>query len=195
MVYASEVQTPLGPATAGIEDDALTGFWFIGQKYYPVKTESWIQMPDHPIVTRLETWLERYFSGCARAPDFILNPQGSIFQKKVWKLLLRIPFGKLTTYGEIAGQLAAQEGLAAMSARAVGGAVGHNPISLLIPCHRVVGANGSLTGYAGGLDRKAALLRLEGSWATDNNGCCGTAQGGISGIRGLPERRTVPPAA
>jgi methylated-DNA-[protein]-cysteine S-methyltransferase len=163
MTYVSELKTPLGLATARIEDGELTGFWFVGQKYYPEKTESWTRMPDHPIFARLKTWLESYFSGCNPAPNFILNPKGSIFQKKVWKFLLQIPYGKLTSYGKIAGRLAAQEGLTSMSAQAVGGAVGHNPISLLIPCHRVVGANGNLTGYAGGLDRKAALLRLEGA--------------------------------
>jgi methylated-DNA-[protein]-cysteine S-methyltransferase len=163
MIYVSELQTPLGLATAKVEDDALTGFWFIGQKYHPTKTDDWIQKPDHPVFTRLAAWLESYFAGCNPAPDFVLNPQGTLFQKKVWELLLQIPYGKLTTYGKIAGQLAAQEGLASMSAQAVGGAVGHNPISLLIPCHRVVGANGGLTGYAGGLNKKAALLRLEGA--------------------------------
>ncbi|MDR3176201.1 MAG: methylated-DNA--[protein]-cysteine S-methyltransferase [Desulfovibrio sp.] len=162
MIYVSELRTPLGLATARVEDDELTGFWFIGQKYYPTKTESWIQMPDHPVFIKLEAWLERYFSGYNPAPDFIFNPRGTVFQKKVWGFLLQIPYGRLTTYGKIAEQLTAQESLPSMSAQAVGGAVGHNPISLLIPCHRVVGANGSLTGYAGGLDKKAALLRLEG---------------------------------
>jgi methylated-DNA-[protein]-cysteine S-methyltransferase len=163
MIYAGELKTPLGPATARAEDEALTGFWFVGQKYFPAKTERWVRIPAHPVFTKLEAWLEGYFAGRNPDPDFILNPRGTIFQKKVWEILLRIPYGKLTTYGEIAGRLAAGEGAASMSARAVGGAVGRNPVSLLIPCHRVVGANGSLTGYAGGLDRKTALLRLEGS--------------------------------
>jgi methylated-DNA-[protein]-cysteine S-methyltransferase len=162
MIYVSELKTPLGPATARVAGDELTGFWFIGQKYYPTKPENRVQISDHPVFTKLETWLESYFSGYNPAQDFILNPQGTVFQKKVWKLLLQIPYGKFTTYGKIAGQLAAQEGIPSMSAQAVGGAVGHNPISLLIPCHRVVGADGSLTGYAGGLDKKTALLRLEG---------------------------------
>jgi methylated-DNA-[protein]-cysteine S-methyltransferase len=163
MIYASELKTPLGPATARAEGEALTGFWFVGQKYSPAKTENWMRRPDHPVFTRLEIWLQGYFAGDNPEPDFILNPQGTVFQKKVWRLLLRIPYGELTTYGKIAGQLAEREGPSSLSARAVGGAVGRNPISLLIPCHRVVGANGSLTGYAGGLDRKTALLRLEGS--------------------------------
>jgi methylated-DNA-[protein]-cysteine S-methyltransferase len=163
MTYVSELKTPLGPATARVEDGALTGFWFIGQKYYPAEAVNWIQMRANSVFTRLAAWLESYFAGNNPVPDFVLNPQGTIFQKKVWKLLSHIPYGKLTTYGKIAEQLAEQEGWASMSAQAVGGAVGHNPISLLIPCHRVVGANGGLTGYAGGLNRKTALLRLEGS--------------------------------
>jgi methylated-DNA-[protein]-cysteine S-methyltransferase len=163
MIYAGELKTPLGPATASVEDGALTGFWFIGQKYFPAKTGTWIRLPDHPVFTKLEAWLESYFSGCNPPADFSFAPQGTVFQKKVWALLLQIPYGRLTTYGKIAERLRAQEGLSSMSAQAVGGAVGHNPISLLIPCHRVVGANGSLTGYAGGLDKKAALLRLEGA--------------------------------
>jgi methylated-DNA-[protein]-cysteine S-methyltransferase len=163
MIYVNELKTPLGPATARVEGDELTGFRFIGQKYYPAKTENWIQSQDHPVFKKLEAWLEGYFAGYNQVQDFIFTPQGTIFQKKVWKLLLQIPYGKVTTYGKIAGQLTAQEGSPFMSARAVGGAVGHNPISLLIPCHRVVGANGSLTGYAGGLDKKTALLRLEGA--------------------------------
>ena len=163
MICVNELETPLGPATARAEDNALTGFWFIGQKYYPAKRDAWVQTPGYPIFTQLRAWLEEYFAGHNPVPNFILNPQGTPFQKKIWAFLLRIPYGKLTTYGKIAGQLAAREGLVSMSAQAVGGAVGRNPISLLIPCHRVVGTDGSLTGYAGGLDKKTALLRLEGA--------------------------------
>ncbi|MDR2124771.1 MAG: methylated-DNA--[protein]-cysteine S-methyltransferase [Desulfovibrio sp.] len=163
MKYVEALKTPLGLATACVEDDELTGFWFLGQKYYPAKTGNWIQKPDHPLFTRLKAWLEKYFAGLNPKHDFALNPQGTVFQKKVWAILSEIPYGKLTTYGTIAGRLAARQAPAAVSAQAVGGAVGHNPISLLIPCHRVVGADGSLTGYAGGIDKKAALLRLEGA--------------------------------
>jgi methylated-DNA-[protein]-cysteine S-methyltransferase len=163
MIYVAELKTPLGVASACVEDDALTGFRFIGQKYYPEKTDNWVRQPDHPVFAQLKDWLENYFARRNPDHDFVLNPQGTLFQKKVWKILLEIPYGKLTTYGTIARQTAMQEGSAAASAQAVGGAVGRNPISLLIPCHRVVGADGSLTGYAGGLDRKAALLRLEGA--------------------------------
>ncbi|MDR0717369.1 MAG: methylated-DNA--[protein]-cysteine S-methyltransferase [Azoarcus sp.] len=163
MTYVHQLNTPLGPATASAEDDALTGFWFVGQKYYPAKTGNWLQKPGHFIFRRLETWLERYFTGCNPLAEITLDPPGTLFQKKVWAFLLQIPYGRLVTYGEIAREFAAREGLASMSAQAVGGAVGRNPISLLIPCHRVVGANGGLIGYAGGTGKKAALLRLEGA--------------------------------
>ena len=114
-----------------------------------------------PVLGDACRWLDVYFSG--QEPDFLppLHPHGSEFQLAVWELLLQIPYGQTTTYGALARQLAARRGLSRMSAQAVGGAVGHNPISLLIPCHRVVGTNGSLTGYAGGLDKKIRLLELE----------------------------------
>ena len=116
---------------------------------------------ETPILTEARRWLDIYFTG--REPDFLppLHPVGSVFRQAVWKILLQIPYGKTTTYGEIARQLAAQQGLERMSAQAVGGAVGHNEISIIIPCHRVVGTNGSLTGYAGGIDKKIKLLELE----------------------------------
>lgn len=146
---------------AAADREAVTGFWFTGQKYHPKATAAWIERPDHPPLAGLRRWLERYFAGENPVPEFMLNPAGTPFQNAVWDLLLRIPYGKLSTYGAIAGQLAEQRGLSSMSAQAVGNAVGHNPISLLIPCHRVVGSNGSLTGYAGGIEKKEALLRLE----------------------------------
>jgi len=147
--------------TAAATDKALVGLWFIGQKYYPPQTADWICEPDHPILTSIGHYLARYFSEEAPALDTPLAPSGSPFQKDVWDILLGIPIGQVTTYGLIAKQLTRTRGLASMSAQAVGGAVGRNPISILIPCHRVVGSNGSLTGYAGGLDRKATLLRIE----------------------------------
>ena len=106
-------------------------------------------------------WLAAYFSGRDSIPELRLDPQGTTFQKAIWEILLRIPYGQITTYGQIAKELAVGRGLSFMSAQAVGGAVGHNPISILIPCHRVVGSNGNLTGYAGGLEKKEALLQLE----------------------------------
>lgn len=162
MIYTCTLSTPLGDITAAAEGEALTGLWFIGQKYYPSSTDSWIEEPEQRVFQILQTWLDHYFSGReGSAPLPELAPKGTDFQKAVWDILLEIPRGRLTTYGEIAKKLAASKGLASMSAQAVGGAVGHNPISILIPCHRVVGADGSLTGYAGGLEKKKALLTLE----------------------------------
>jgi methylated-DNA-[protein]-cysteine S-methyltransferase len=146
--------------TASAEGDYLTGLWFSGQKYFPVHTGTWQTKEDHPVFEKLRPWLKEYFAGSSlwsRAGKlFKLSPHGTDFQKQVWKALLDIPHGKLSSYGAIAKQLGS-------SPRAVGGAVGHNPISILIPCHRVVGSGGKLTGYAGGLDRKTALLTLEGA--------------------------------
>ena len=118
-------------------------------------------MGETPILAETKRWLDIYFTG--REPGFLppLHPIGSAFRQSVWELLLRIPYGQTTTYGEIAQELAAKRGLARISAQAVGGAVGHNEISILIPCHRVVGMSGSLTGYAGGISKKAKLLELE----------------------------------
>jgi methylated-DNA-[protein]-cysteine S-methyltransferase len=161
MIYTCTVETPLGGMTAAATDEALTGLWFIGQKYFPLVTAVWIGDPDHEILGATRNYLTRYFSGEAGAPDIRLAPQGSAFQKAVWEILLAIPKGHVTTYGQIARDIAGSRGSASMSAQAVGGAIGHNPISILIPCHRVVGSNGSLTGYAGGIDKKAALLRIE----------------------------------
>jgi methylated-DNA-[protein]-cysteine S-methyltransferase len=168
-IYTCTIDTPLGSMTAAAEDEALTGLWFAGQKYYPAGTAAWIDKPELPVFEKLRAWLEDYFEGKKPRVNFPLepsglriNPQGTAFQKSVWEILLQIPYGKVSTYGEIAEQLAHKQGVASMSAQAVGGAVGHNPISVLIPCHRVVGADGSLTGYAGGLDKKKYLLKLEG---------------------------------
>lgn len=161
MTYTAGINTPLGAMTASAEGDALTGLWFIGQKYYPSETVTWVSEPDHTVFKLLRKWLADYFSGSENTPLPNIEPKGTAFQKAVWDILLGIPYGRIATYGEISKKLAASQGLSSMSAQAVGGAVGHNPISILIPCHRVVGANGSLTGYAGGLARKEALLRLE----------------------------------
>ena len=161
MIYTCTIDTPLGTMTAAVKDEALIGLWFIGQKYYPPQTAPWSCEPGHPIFRALRYHLARYFSSEASALDVRLAPQGSSFQKMVWDILLKIPMGQVVTYGQIAKYIAQTRGLALMSAQAVGGAVGHNRISILIPCHRVVGYDGRLTGYAGGLDKKAALLRLE----------------------------------
>lgn len=118
-------------------------------------------MRETPILAEAKRWLDVYFSG--EEPNFTppLHPIGSAFRQEVWQILLQIPYGQTTTYGEIAGQLAEKHGMDHMSEQAVGGAVGHNEVSIIIPCHRVVGANGSLTGYAGGIDKKVRLLELE----------------------------------
>jgi methylated-DNA-[protein]-cysteine S-methyltransferase len=161
--------------TAAAEEGALTGLWFTGQKYYP-RAGGWTSEPGYPVFEALRKWLAAYFSGQTPPPwenrrllgggvfagALRLNPRGTVFQQAVWDILLAIPYGQVSTYGAIAKQLAAARGVSAMSAQAVGGAVGHNPVSILIPCHRVVGSTGNLTGYAGGLDRKKALLQLEG---------------------------------
>jgi methylated-DNA-[protein]-cysteine S-methyltransferase len=161
MMYTCTIYTPLGAMTASAEKGALTGLWFIGQRYYPPKADTWIARPDYAVFEELRVWLADYFSGGNNVPGIRLNPPGTPFQKGVWEILLQIPYGKVTTYGNIAKKLAAARGLYSMSAQAVGGAVGHNPISILIPCHRVIGSDRSLTGYAGGLDKKKALLHLE----------------------------------
>jgi len=155
------IQTPLGEMNALVEQDNLCGLCFVGQKYAPEGTGEWLEDPDHPLFSALRGQLDAYFSGQLRAFYLPLAPRGSAFQMSVWALLCSIPAGTITTYGALARQLAEQREGRMPSAQAVGGAVGHNPIAIIIPCHRVIGANGSLTGYAGGLDRKAALLALE----------------------------------
>ena len=154
--------SPLGGILLAADDLGLTGLWFDGEKYFGSNLPAEPVRQETDILTETKRWLDVYFSG--REPDFLppLHPIGSPFRRAVWDLLLQIPYGQTTTYGELARQLAAQLGRATMSAQAVGGAVGHNEISILIPCHRVVGTNGSLTGYAGGVDKKERLLSLEG---------------------------------
>ena len=150
------------------EGTALVGLWFDGQKYFADGLDSvHEERPDLPIFEQTRRWLDVYFGG--KEPGFtppILMRTNSDFRRQVWELLLTIPFGHTLTYGAIARRIAATHGLSSMSAQAVGGAVGHNPVSLIIPCHRVVGANGSLTGYAGGVERKARLLKMEGVTAS-----------------------------
>ena len=158
--YAS----PLGTMLLAAGADGLTGAWFVGQQYFAQGLDASKSVErENDMLAAAKRWLDGYFAG--RIPDFMppLHPQGTAFQRSVWKLLLEIPRGQVTTYGALAKKLAQQQGRGSMSAQAVGGAVGRNPVSIFIPCHRVVGADGSLTGYAGGLERKAALLRLEGT--------------------------------
>ena len=162
MLYTGYYQSPLGRLLLAADEIGLTGLWFERQRYFaqglaPVHADE-----ETPILAQTRRWLDLYFSGSV--PDFTppLHPIGSDFRQEVWALLLQIPYGKTTTYGALANQLAEKHGQRRMSAQAVGGAVGHNAISIIIPCHRVVGADGSLTGYAGGLDTKARLLAVEG---------------------------------
>ena len=157
--FTSITETPLGKIQAAARDNALTGLWFIGQKYFPIDTGSYRIEPDYPVFVSLKSWIDDYFAKKKPKTIIQLTPNGTDFQQAVWKLLLEIPYGETSTYGAIASRLAAAGRKA--SAQAVGGAVGHNPISLLIPCHRVLGSDGSLTGYAGGLEKKRALLELE----------------------------------
>lgn len=164
MRYTAEYMSPLGAVTLASDGEALTGLWFRGQKYYPLRLDgARAEGKDLPVFRQTVEWLDLYFS--RRDPGFTppLRFAGSPFQKEVWTILTAIPYGSTRTYGDIARELASGRGVPRMSARAVGGAVGKNPISILVPCHRVVGSDGSLTGYAGGIGRKTELLRLEGA--------------------------------
>ncbi len=161
MVYICKYESPIGSMTAASNGIALTGLWFDGQKYFGSTLSERYEERDLPVFAKTRDWLDLYFYG--ENPDFMppLVVIGSDFRKAVWNILRQIPYGQTMTYGEIAKKMAKQMGTAQMSAQAVGAAVGRNPISVLIPCHRVVGSNGSLTGYAGGIEKKAALLELE----------------------------------
>lgn len=161
MEYTSHYDSPLGGITLGSDGEKLIGLWFDDQKYFADSLERQHQIKELPIFDETKRWLDIYFGG--NAPDFTppLSMKCSDFRKAVWEIMLRIPYGHTMTYGEIAAEVARERGLENMSAQAVGGAVGHNSISLIIPCHRVVGTNGSLTGYAGGIDKKIQLLTLE----------------------------------
>ena len=164
MQYTTTYQSPLGGITLAADGEALTGLWFEGQKYYALYLEKEHEEKDLPVFRQAKQWLDIYFSG--KAPDFTppLRFTGSAFQNEVWAILAAIPYGKTRTYGDIARELAQRRGLPRMSAQAVGGAVGKNEISIIVPCHRVVGSNGSLTGYAGGISKKIELLKLEGAF-------------------------------
>ena len=163
MTFTQRYDSPMGGILLAADEIGLTGVWFDGQKYFARGLPNERAEQNTPVLSAARHWLDVYFTG--REPDFMppLNPVGSGFQRAVWELLLQIPYGQTTTYGALAQKLAQQQGLAHMSAQAVGGAVGRNKISILIPCHRVVGTGGRLTGYAGGVDRKAGLLELEHS--------------------------------
>ncbi|MDI9212236.1 methylated-DNA--[protein]-cysteine S-methyltransferase [Clostridioides difficile] len=161
MQYISYYHSPIGNILLASDNIGLTGLWFENQKYYAYNLDQEHQEKELPIFEQTKKWLDIYFSG--KEPNFTpsLHMVGTPFQITVWKILQQIPYGKTITYGEIAYKVAQQKGISKMSAQAIGGAVGHNGISIIVPCHRVVGTNGSLTGYAGGIDRKIKLLSLE----------------------------------
>lgn len=155
------MDSPVGAITLASRTEGLSGLWIEGQKYHG-RTLGRVVADDSEHIERARAWLKSYFAGEVPAVNVALAPVGSEFQMLVWEILREIPYGALTTYGDIAREVEARRGGRRTSALAVGGAVGHNPISIIVPCHRVVGADGSLTGYAGGLRVKRALLELEG---------------------------------
>lgn len=161
MQYTTHYSSPLGTILLAADEIGLTGLWFEGQKYYANQLDPANEEKNSPFHEQAKEWLAVYFSG--KEPNFMppLHLTGTPFQLAVWELLRKIPYGKTVSYKEIAQNLAMQKNLPRMSAQAVGGAVGHNPISIIVPCHRVVSSNGSLTGYAGGIDKKIKLLTLE----------------------------------
>ncbi|MBO4229849.1 MAG: methylated-DNA--[protein]-cysteine S-methyltransferase [Clostridia bacterium] len=161
MEYIKLIGSPLGRITLASDGSALTGLWFSGQRFDRETLADVFLERDLPIFEEAVRWLNCYFAG--RDPGVFqpVSPKGSEFRRAVWKMLEAIPYGETVTYGEIAGRIARIEGRTLPAARAVGGAVSHNPISLIIPCHRVIGSDGRLTGYAAGVDRKETLLKLE----------------------------------
>lgn len=161
MIFIQHYDSPLGAILLAADETGLTGLWFDGQKFFARDLPAERVEQNTPTLSEVKRWLDIYFTG--KEPDFMppLHPIGSAFRRSVWDILLRIPYGQTTTYGEIARQLAEKQGRPRIAAQAVGGAVGHNKISIIIPCHRVVGTNGSLTGYAGGIDKKVKLLEWE----------------------------------
>ena len=161
MQYTSRYRSPLGEMLLAADETGVTGLWFAGQKYFARNLDKEHAEKEIPLFATVKHWLDVYFAGSEPDLTVPLHFTGTAFQNEVWGILCAIPYGRTTTYGEIAKQLAARRGVPHMSAQAVGGAVGHNPISILVPCHRVVGLGGSLTGYAGGLERKRCLLALE----------------------------------
>ena len=163
-MYKSSYHSPIGPLLLHSDGQSLTGIWVEGQKYYAATAGEGAQRRDDlDIFIRTRDWLDHYFQG-HKPPlsELTLAPRGGAFRQAVWQILLEIPYGETMTYGEIAKRMAKEAGKEKMSARAVGGAVGHNPITIIIPCHRVMGAGGKLTGFASGLESKRWLLRHEG---------------------------------
>jgi len=165
MYYKTNYSSQVGLITLACDGNNLVGLWFEGQKYYGgTISDVMIEKSDLPIFDATKKWLDIYFDGKKPAiSELPLAPMGGDFRQDVWKILCEVPYGEVTTYGDIAKKLAAKMNRDSMSSQAIGGAVGHNPISIIIPCHRVMGANGSLTGYAGGVEVKVKLLEFEGA--------------------------------
>lgn len=163
MEWIYHYASPLGRMTMASDGEVLVSLCFDGQRHFSTSIPPGALEGNLPVFNMTSRWLDIYFGG--NEPDFMppLKMQGTDFRQAVWKILLEIPYGKTMTYGEIAARLASERGLKAMSAQAVGGAVGHNPISIIVPCHRVIGVAGKMVGYGGGLARKIALLEMEGS--------------------------------
>lgn len=164
MYYSTTYSSPIGMITLACEGDKLVGLWMEGQKYFgDTIPEKMVKKNDTSIFMKTKMWLDRYFAG--KKPEILelpLAPIGGDFRRGVWNILCEIPYGEVITYGDIAKKMAMKMKKQSMSSQAVGGAVGHNPISIIIPCHRVVGSNGSVTGYSGGVNTKVKLLELEG---------------------------------
>ena len=162
MYYTTDYNSPIGRLTLAADagGEAITGAWFQGQKYFGgIAGHELIENNDFEVFEAAKSWLDRYFNGDKPSPtELPLAPCGSEFKQMVWQLLCEIPYGEVTTYGKLAAEAARRMGRERMSAQAIGGAVGHNPISVIIPCHRVIGTDGSLTGYAGGIELKKRLL-------------------------------------
>ena len=167
MEYTGHYDSPLGGITLAGEGKFLTGLWFDGQKHFAAGLGPEHVPGDLPVFRHTVKWLESSFAGKDPGDPPPLWLRGTEFRRAVWEILLTIPRGETMTYGRIAQILAEKRGSGRVSARAVGGAVGRNPVSLIVPCHRVVGADGSLTGYAGGIERKIRLLELEGVRVSD----------------------------
>jgi len=160
MEYYNYYDSPLGQILLVATDEALTGLHFVGEKYYPAIAAEWRRQPDAKIILSARAQLDEYFAGKRKTFDLTVDPAGTAFQRGVWRALQKIPYGVTMNYGAVARCIGKPS-----ASRAVGAANGRNPISIVIPCHRVIGANGDLTGYAGGMERKDALLRLEADGA------------------------------
>ncbi len=157
-MHYTHLNTPLGTTLIAADENAVKGLWFEGQKYEQAPADSWVCNPENTILKKTVEQINQYFAGESLNFTLTTEPEGTDFQKLVWDALCSIPSGQTVTYGELAHQLGKPSAV-----RAVSAAIGKNPISIVIPCHRVIGANGSLTGYAGGLNRKQSLLALEGA--------------------------------